>query len=91
MTTVETFLQKISNHSNESKIYFEDRAYTYKQIVDKSYDLARFLESQNYSKVFFNLRNSPLSFCLYIASWIADIELLVPINPRLIDKEIERR
>ena len=89
MSTVETFLQKISNHSSESKIYFEDRAYTYKQMVDKSYDLARFLESQNYSKVFFNLKNSPLSFCLYIASWIAYIELLVPINPRLIDKEIE--
>jgi acyl-coenzyme A synthetase/AMP-(fatty) acid ligase len=90
MTSVETFLQKISNHSRDSKIYFEDKSYTYKQIVDKSYDIARFIESQDYQKVFFNLKNTPLSFCLYIAGFIADIELLVPVNSRLIDQEMEQ-
>ena len=88
MNQVKFFLQKISNHSKERVICFKNSQYSYSQIVDKSYDLARFIESHKYKKVFFNLKNSPLSICLYIASWIANIELLVPINPRLIDKEL---
>ncbi|BCD91116.1 AMP-binding protein [Francisella halioticida] len=57
--------------------------------MNKSYDLARLLESYGYKKIFFNLKNSPLSISLYIASWIADIDLFVPINPRLVDSELK--
>ncbi|KEI35790.1 O-succinylbenzoic acid--CoA ligase [Francisella sp. W12-1067] len=89
MPLVENFLQRVSSYSSQRKVYFEDQEYSYNQIVTKSYDLARLLESYKYKKVFFNLKNSPLTICLYLASWIAEIELVVPVNPRLIDKELE--
>ncbi|QIV96087.1 acyl-CoA synthetase (AMP-forming)/AMP-acid ligase II [Allofrancisella inopinata] len=89
MSLVENFLQRVSSYSSQHKVYFEDQEYSYNQIVAKSYDLARLLESYKYKKAFFNLKNSPLTICLYLASWIAEIELVVPINPRLIDKELE--
>ncbi|MDE4967870.1 long-chain fatty acid--CoA ligase, partial [Francisella tularensis subsp. holarctica] len=57
-------------------------------IIQISYSLSRFLESYGYMKVYSNLKNSPLSVSLYIASWIAYIDLFVPINPRLVDNEL---
>lgn len=83
------FLGDTENHDKDIKIFFDDRQYTYYEILKKSYDLARLLESYGYKKVFSNLKNSPLSISLYLASWIADIDIFVPINPRLVDSELE--
>ena len=88
MNQIKAFLDKINSHTDK-KIYFDDHEYTYKEILSKSFALARELEKYQTKKIFFNLKNSPLSICLYLASFIADIELIVPINPRLIASELE--
>ena len=90
MGQLEKFIKHISTHSDTKKISFDGAIYTYKEIVFKSYALARYIENTGYKKVFFNLKNSPLSICLYLAGWIADIDLLVPINHRLISNELEQ-
>ncbi|QIW10118.1 class I adenylate-forming enzyme family protein [Francisella sp. LA112445] len=89
MSQLRNFLENIKNHNEDRYIFFANGKYSYKEILEKSYRLARFLESYKYKKIFSNLKNSPLSISLYIASWIADIDLFVPINPRLIDSELE--
>ncbi|MDE4976371.1 long-chain fatty acid--CoA ligase, partial [Francisella tularensis subsp. holarctica] len=68
--------------------FFEDKRYDYVEILQISYSLARFFESYGYRKVYSNLKNSPLSVSLYISSWIADIDLYVQINPRIVDNEL---
>ncbi|OIN83495.1 class I adenylate-forming enzyme family protein [Francisella sp. TX07-6608] len=88
MIQLDKFLANIKNYGKNNYIFFEDKKYDYVEILQKSYSLARFLESYGYRKVYSNLKNSPLSVSLYIASWIADIDLFVPINPRLVDNEL---
>ncbi|MGQ4005193.1 class I adenylate-forming enzyme family protein [Francisellaceae bacterium CB300] len=89
MNQIKEFLEKIHTHDIRKKIYFDGSEYTYSEILFKSFALARKLENYQTKKIFFNLKNSPLSICLYLASFIADIELIVPINPRLIASELE--
>ncbi|MFV9931071.1 MAG: class I adenylate-forming enzyme family protein [Francisella endosymbiont of Hyalomma asiaticum] len=88
MNQLSKFLANIKNYGKNKYIFFENRKYKYVEILQKSYSLARFLESFGYRKIYSNLKNSPLSVSLYIASWIADIDLFVPINPRLVDNEL---
>ncbi|ALB01737.1 AMP-binding protein [Francisella persica ATCC VR-331] len=88
MNQLSEFLEDIKNYGKNKYIFFENRKYKYVEILQKSYNLARFLESSGYRKIYSNLKNSPLSVGLYIASWIADIDLFVPINPRLVDNEL---
>ncbi|WP_150467378.1 class I adenylate-forming enzyme family protein [Francisella sp. SYW-9] len=89
MSQLRNFLENIRSYNKDKYIFFANEKYSYKEILEKSYDLARLLESYKYRKIFSNLKNSPLSISLYIASWIADIDLFVPINPRLVDSELE--
>ena len=88
MNQLSEFLVNIKNYGKNKYIFFENRKYKYVEILQKSYSLARFLESSGYRKIYSNLKNSPLSVSLYIASWIADIDLFVPINPRLVYNEL---
>ena len=88
MNQIKEFLDKINSHTDK-KIYFDELEYNYSEILSKSFALARKLETYQTKKIFFNLKNSPLSICIYLASFIADIELIVAINPRLITNEIE--
>ena len=89
MDQLRKFLNNIEKHSKNKGVFFNQKRISYQEVLAKSYDLARLLESYGYRKIFSNLKNSPLSISLYIASWIADIDLFVPINPRLIDSELE--
>lgn len=89
MNQLRKFLDNIEKHSKDKGVLFNQKGISYQEILSKSYDLARLLEFYGYRKIFSNLKNSPLSISLYIASWIADIDLFVPINPRLIDSELE--
>ena len=88
MKQLRKFLENIKNYGKNNYIFFENKKYDYVQILEKSYSLARFLESCGERKIYSNLKNSPLLVSLYIASWIADIDLFVPINPRLVDNEL---
>lgn len=87
MSQLQKFLRKIESHNNKY-VYFENTKFTYSEIIDKSYALARVIEQHNRKKIFFNLKNSPLSICLYLASLIADVDFSIPINPRLVDSEL---
>ncbi|MED7788550.1 class I adenylate-forming enzyme family protein [Francisella sp. 19X1-34] len=89
MSQLRNFLANIKSHNDDRHIFFANKKYSYREILYKAYDLARLLESYKYKKIFSNLKNSPLSISLYIASWIADIDLFVPINPRLVDSELQ--
>ncbi|AEE26267.1 class I adenylate-forming enzyme family protein [Francisella hispaniensis] len=88
MKQLSKFLANIKSYGKNNYIFFENKKYDYVEILQKSYSLARFLESCGERKIYSNLKNSPLSVSLYIASWIADIDLFVPINPRLVDNEL---
>ncbi|MEY8702043.1 class I adenylate-forming enzyme family protein [Francisella philomiragia] len=88
MHQVRDFLANIDKYGKNTYIYFDDTRYSHYEILQKSYSLARFLESSGSKKIYSNLKNSPLSVSLYIASWIADIDIFVPINPRLVDNEL---
>ncbi|APC91581.1 MULTISPECIES: class I adenylate-forming enzyme family protein [Francisella] len=88
MKQLSEFLANIKNYGKNNYIFFENRRYNYAEILQSSYRLARVLESYQYRKIYSNLKNSPLSVSLYIASWIADIDLFVPINPRLVTNEL---
>ncbi|MED7818868.1 MULTISPECIES: class I adenylate-forming enzyme family protein [unclassified Francisella] len=88
MSQLKKFFENIENHHKSKGLFFGENKFLYQDLLSKSYDLARLLESYSYRKVFSNLKNSPLSITLYIASWIADIDFFVPINPRLVDAEL---
>ncbi|KFJ43590.1 acyl--CoA ligase [Francisella philomiragia] len=88
MHQLRDFLANIEKYGKDTYIYFDNTKYSYYEILQKSYSLSRFLESCSYRKIYSNLKNSPLSVSLYIASWIADIDIFVPINPRLVDNEL---
>ncbi|GMN88653.1 class I adenylate-forming enzyme family protein [Francisella sciaenopsi] len=88
MHQLRDFLANIEKYDRNTYIYFDDTRYSHYEILQKSYSFARFLESFGYRKIYSNLKNSPLSVSLYIASWIANIDIFVPINPRLVDNEL---
>ncbi|APC97836.1 class I adenylate-forming enzyme family protein [Francisella frigiditurris] len=89
LSYIDTFFKKIASHLEDRKITFKNEEYSYKEILDRGYILASWINGKAHKKVFFNFKNSHNTISLYLAGMIADIEYLIPINPRLVTHELE--